>query len=132
MFTPYAAAGAGWGNLSGKATGAWDVGGGLKFELSRDVQASVDYRYIQTMAPNPVAGLGQQANARGGNNLIGAVSHGSLVVKRLTITTLVISKIMALLLPLKLINIIIKILSKSIILFLKFSFRYIKNTKLVI
>ncbi|AIT10160.1 membrane protein [Candidatus Francisella endociliophora] len=72
MFTPYAAAGAGWGNLSGKATGAWDVGGGLKFELSRDVQASVDYRYIQTMAPNPVAGLGQQANAAGGNNLIGA------------------------------------------------------------
>lgn len=72
MFTPYAAAGAGWGNLSGKATGAWDVGGGLKFELSRDVQASVDYRYIQTMAPNPVAGLGNQPNAAGGTNMIGA------------------------------------------------------------
>ncbi|WP_192577693.1 OmpA family protein [Francisella sp. LA112445] len=67
MFTPYAAAGAGWGNLAGKATGAWDAGGGLKFELSRDVQASVDYRYIQTMAPN-VSG----ENGRAGTNVIGA------------------------------------------------------------
>lgn len=67
MFTPYAAAGAGWGNLSGKATGAWDVGGGLKFELSRHVQASVDYRYIQTMAP-----VGTGSNAMGATNNIGA------------------------------------------------------------
>ncbi|MGQ4001627.1 OmpA family protein [Francisellaceae bacterium CB299] len=72
MFTPYAMGGAGWANLAGQATGAWDVGGGLKFELSRHVQASVDYRYIQTMAPNPVAGLGQQTNARAGTNMIGA------------------------------------------------------------
>jgi OOP family OmpA-OmpF porin len=71
MFTPYALGGAGWANLAGKATGAWDVGGGLKFELSRHVQASVDYRYIQTMAPNP-AGAGQQANARASTNMIGA------------------------------------------------------------
>ncbi|QLE79686.1 OmpA family protein [Francisella sp. Scap27] len=67
MFTPYAAAGAGWGNLSGQATGAWDVGGGLKFELSRHVQASVDYRYIQTMAP-----VGTGSNAMGATNNIGA------------------------------------------------------------
>ncbi len=72
MFTPYAMGGAGWANLAGKATGAWDVGGGLKFELSRHVQASVDYRYIQTMAPNPVAGGGQQTNAGAGTNMIGA------------------------------------------------------------
>ncbi len=72
MFTPYAMSGAGWANLAGQATGAWDVGGGLKFELSRHVQASVDYRYIQTMAPNPVAGLGQQVNARASTNMIGA------------------------------------------------------------
>ena len=71
MYTPYAVGGAGWANLAGKATGAWDVGGGLKFELSRHVQASVDYRYIQTMAPNPV-GTAQQANARAGTNSIGA------------------------------------------------------------
>ena len=71
MFTPYVVGGAGWANLAGKATGAWDVGGGLKFELSRHVQASVDYRYIQTMAPNP-AGAGQQANARASTNMIGA------------------------------------------------------------
>lgn len=67
MFTPYAAGGAGWGNLSGKATGAWDVGGGLKFELSRHVQASVDYRHIETMAS---AGTG--SDARGSTNTIGA------------------------------------------------------------
>ncbi|KEI36064.1 outer membrane protein A precursor [Francisella sp. W12-1067] len=72
MFTPYAVGGAGWANLAGRATGAWDVGGGLKFELSRDVQASVDYRYIQTMAPNPIAGGGQQINAAAGTNMIGA------------------------------------------------------------
>ena len=71
MYTPYAVGGAGWANLAGKATGAWDVGGGLKFELSRHVQASVDYRYIQTMAPNPT-GMTQQANARAGTNSIGA------------------------------------------------------------
>ncbi|MFC4892618.1 OmpA family protein [Pseudofrancisella aestuarii] len=68
MFTPYAAGGAGWANLAGQATGAWDVGGGLKFELSRNVQASVDYRYIQTMAPSNVSG----ANGRAGTNMIGA------------------------------------------------------------
>ncbi|MED7788286.1 OmpA family protein [Francisella sp. 19X1-34] len=67
MFTPYAVGGAGWANLAGQATGAWDAGGGLKFELSRDVQASVDYRYIQTMAPN-VSG----ENGRAGTNVIGA------------------------------------------------------------
>ncbi|AJC48891.1 OmpA family protein [Allofrancisella guangzhouensis] len=72
MFTPYAVGGAGWANLAGRATGAWDVGGGLKFELSRDVQASVDYRYIQTMAPNPISGGGQQINAAAGTNMIGA------------------------------------------------------------
>ena len=72
MYTPYAVGGAGWANLAGQATGAWDVGGGLKFELSRHVQASVDYRYIQTMAPNPTAGLGQQENAKAGTNMIGA------------------------------------------------------------
>ncbi|MDE4978439.1 OmpA family protein, partial [Francisella tularensis subsp. holarctica] len=49
-------------------TGAWDVGGGLKFELSRNVQASVDYRYIQTMAPSNISG----ANGRAGTNMIGA------------------------------------------------------------
>ncbi|ABO47167.1 ompA family protein [Francisella tularensis subsp. tularensis WY96-3418] len=68
MFTPYAAGGAGWANLAGQATGAWDVGGGLKFELSRNVQASVDYRYIQTMAPSNISG----ANGRAGTNMIGA------------------------------------------------------------
>lgn len=68
MFTPYAVGGAGWGNLSGQATGAWDVGGGLKFELSRDVQASVDYRYIQTMAPTNISG----PNGQGGVNVVGA------------------------------------------------------------
>lgn len=68
MFTPYAVGGAGWANLAGQATGAWDVGGGLKFELSRDVQASVDYRYIQTMAPANVSGVNGQA----GTNVIGA------------------------------------------------------------
>ena len=66
MLTPYAAGGAGWANLAGQATGAWDVGGGLKFELSRDVQLSADYRYIQTMAPN-----GTGAKARAGTNMIG-------------------------------------------------------------
>ncbi|WP_169709708.1 OmpA family protein [Francisella halioticida] len=68
MFTPYMVGGAGWANLAGKATGAWDVGGGLKFELSRDVQASVDYRYIQTMAPTSISG----ANGQAGTNVIGA------------------------------------------------------------
>ncbi|ALB01673.1 membrane protein [Francisella persica ATCC VR-331] len=68
MFTPYAAGGAGWASLAGQVTGAWDVGGGLKFELSRNVQASVDYRYIQTMAPSNISG----ANGRAGTNMIGA------------------------------------------------------------
>ncbi|MED7820053.1 MULTISPECIES: OmpA family protein [unclassified Francisella] len=68
MFTPYMVGGAGWGNIAGKATGAWDVGGGLKFELSRDVQASVDYRYIQTMAPTNISG----PNGQAGTNVIGA------------------------------------------------------------
>lgn len=67
MFTPYAAGGAGWANLAGQATGAWDVGGGLKFELSRNIQASVDYRYIQTMAPSNISGT----NGRAGTNMIG-------------------------------------------------------------
>lgn len=71
MVTPYAAGGAGWANLAGQATGAWDVGGGLKFELSRNVQLTADYRYIQTMAPNAVAGGGQQPGARAGTNMIG-------------------------------------------------------------
>jgi outer membrane protein OmpA-like peptidoglycan-associated protein len=71
MVTPYAAGGAGWANLAGQATGAWDVGGGLKFEMSRDVQLTADYRYIQTMAPQPIAGGGQQPNARSGTNMIG-------------------------------------------------------------
>ncbi|MFV9973075.1 MAG: OmpA family protein [Francisella endosymbiont of Hyalomma asiaticum] len=68
MFTPYAAGGAGWANLAGQATGAWDVGGGFKFELSRNVQASVDYRYIQTMAPSNIS----VTNGRAGTNMIGA------------------------------------------------------------
>nr|WP_318010098.1 outer membrane beta-barrel protein [Francisella sp. SYW-9] len=68
MLTPYAAGGAGWANLAGDATGAWDVGGGLKFELSKHLQASVDYRYIQTMAPSDIVGH----NARAGINMIGA------------------------------------------------------------
>lgn len=68
MFTPYAAGGAGWANLAGQATGAWDVGGGLKFELSRNVQASVDYRYIQTMAASNIS----VTNGRAGTNMIGA------------------------------------------------------------
>ncbi|MFV9931620.1 MAG: OmpA family protein [Francisella endosymbiont of Hyalomma asiaticum] len=68
MFTPYAAGGAGWANLAGQATGAWDVGGGLKFELSRNVQASVDYRYIQTMAPSNIS----VTNDKAGTNMIGA------------------------------------------------------------
>ena len=72
MFTPYAAGGAGWANLAGNATGGWDVGGGLKFELSKSLQASLDYRYIQTMAPNPMEGLGLQPNARAGVNMLGA------------------------------------------------------------
>lgn len=67
MITPYAAGGAGWANLAGQATGAWDVGGGLKFELSRDVQVSADYRYIQTMAPRGMSG----AQGRAGTNMIG-------------------------------------------------------------
>ena len=71
MVTPYAAGGAGWANLAGRATGAWDVGGGLKFDLSRSLQANADYRYIQTMAPQPTSGLGQQKNARAGTNMIG-------------------------------------------------------------
>ena len=71
MYTPYAVGGTGWANLAGKATGAWDVGGGLKFELSRQVQASVDYRYIQTMAPNPTAGI-SSSEVRAGTNSIGA------------------------------------------------------------
>ena len=71
MYTPYAVGGAGWANLAGKATGAWDVGGGLKFELSRHVQASVDYRYIQTMAPNPAAGV-SSSEVRAGTSSIGA------------------------------------------------------------
>ncbi|MDE4946989.1 OmpA family protein, partial [Francisella tularensis subsp. holarctica] len=33
MFTPYASGGAGLSNISGQETGAWEVGGGLKFEL---------------------------------------------------------------------------------------------------
>ncbi|OEZ33784.1 hypothetical protein AS144_01000 [Francisella endosymbiont of Amblyomma maculatum] len=69
MFTPYAAGGAGWANLAGQATGAWDVGGGLKFELSRNVQASVDYRYIQTMAPGNISGT---SGRRAGTNMIDA------------------------------------------------------------
>ena len=69
MFTPYALGGAGWGNLSGTASGAWDVGGGLKFELSKYVQASIDYRYIQTIAPNPARFSNSRAGA---TNMIGA------------------------------------------------------------
>ncbi|MDE4984524.1 OmpA family protein, partial [Francisella tularensis subsp. holarctica] len=34
MFTPYDAGFAGWANLAGQEKCAWDVGGGLKFELS--------------------------------------------------------------------------------------------------
>lgn len=68
MFIPYAAGGAGWANLAGQATGAWDVGGGVKFELSRNVQASVDYRYIQTMAPSNIS----VTNGKAGTNMIGA------------------------------------------------------------
>ena len=72
MFTPYVLAGAGFANLAGDATGAWDVGTGVKFELSRNVQASIDYKYIQTMAANPTANVAQQSNARAGTNMIGA------------------------------------------------------------
>jgi OOP family OmpA-OmpF porin len=72
MFTPYAAGGAGWANLSGRATGAWDVGGGLKFEISKHIQTSIDYRYIQTMAPNPSNEVVVQPNAGAGTNMIGA------------------------------------------------------------
>ncbi|MGQ4004806.1 hypothetical protein QIW57_08620 [Francisellaceae bacterium CB52] len=68
MITPYAAGGAGWANIVKAAnrggyfptsvTGAWDVGGGLKFELSRHVQATVDYRYIQTIgSPDRAYGI---------------------------------------------------------------------------
>nr|prf outer membrane protein [Francisella tularensis] len=40
----------------------------LSLKLSRNVQASVDYRYIQTMAPSNISG----ANGRAGTNMIGA------------------------------------------------------------
>ncbi|MDE4959555.1 OmpA family protein, partial [Francisella tularensis subsp. holarctica] len=48
---------------------AWDVVCCLKFVLSRNVQASVDYRYIKTMAHSNISG----ANGRAGTNMIGAV-----------------------------------------------------------
>ncbi|MED7820252.1 MULTISPECIES: hypothetical protein [unclassified Francisella] len=65
IIMPYAAAGAGWSNMSGNTQGAWDVGGGIMIPLSKYISITVSYRYIQTIAPLPVAGGGMnQPNAR--------------------------------------------------------------------
>ena len=47
--SPVLVGGAGWTNMSGKTTGAWDVGGGLSFMLSNHVMLMASYRYIKTI-----------------------------------------------------------------------------------
>ncbi|EDN38454.1 conserved hypothetical protein [Francisella tularensis subsp. novicida GA99-3548] len=71
MIMPYAAAGAGWSNMSGAVQGAWDVGGGINIALSKTLSAVAAYRYIQTMAASPIAGVGMnQPNARAAMSMV--------------------------------------------------------------
>lgn len=71
MVMPYAAAGAGWSNMSGAVQGAWDVGGGINIALSKTLSAVAAYRYIQTMAASPIAGAGMnQPNARAAMSMV--------------------------------------------------------------
>lgn len=71
MIMPYFAGGAGWSNMSGEVQGAWDIGGGINFALSKSLSAVASYRYIQTMAPNPIAGGGMnQPDARAAMSMV--------------------------------------------------------------
>ncbi|MFC4891857.1 hypothetical protein ACFPDQ_02175 [Pseudofrancisella aestuarii] len=73
MVMPSFAGGGGWSNLSGPVKGAWDVGGGLNFVLSKHLNVGVMYRYIETVGPDPVAGGGmQQPNAKAAMSMVSA------------------------------------------------------------
>ena len=58
IVSPVFAGGAGWTNMSGQVTGAWDVGGGLSFMLSNHVMLMASYRYIKTMGQDEGGNMG--------------------------------------------------------------------------
>jgi len=74
MITPYAVGGAGYASLSNKVLGAWSVGGGLKFELSKQMDLFADYRYIQTISPTSYTAPMESGHAGSVNMISGGLN----------------------------------------------------------
>ena len=71
IVTPYATGGYGYASLTNDVKPAWDVGGGLKFEVSKSADLFVDYKYIQTIGSTTYIG-DLDSNAAGSINTISA------------------------------------------------------------
>jgi opacity protein-like surface antigen len=70
MVSPVFVGGAGWTNISGKVTGAWDVGGGLSFMLSSHVMLMASYRYVKA--------IGAQNSSMGGMQMGGGMKMNAM------------------------------------------------------
>ena len=69
MITPYAIGGFGYASLTNNVRTAWDVGGGIRFDVSKKTSLFVDYRYIETIGSNNNIGA-LDPSASGSVNMI--------------------------------------------------------------